>query len=200
MLLTGCSSNEALVKHQVTAEFSDINSYSFFERNSFFTEQQNINDTLRNSLELAIEKSFDAHGYVYQEPLLADIIIAYQLTGIALENTLSPLENMGMCTVCIPKDKNKKPTQPEKPIKGRLPKNKNEQIAKIRQHQKNKREDNIGDLVLNFINVKTKKSLWRSEYPLNIKEKDNSQEIQIKIENAITEMMKLFPTNKAQGI
>jgi hypothetical protein len=42
--------------------------------------------------------------------------------------------------------------------------------------------------------------VWRSVYPLKIKEKDNSREVQEKIYNAIDVMLKDYPNNKLVGL
>ena len=50
-----------------------------------------------------------------------------------------------------------------------------------------------GSLVLDIVDQQDKRSVWRSVYPLKIKPKDNSQEVQDKIQQAIRAMMKTLP-------
>ena len=55
---------------------------------------------------------------------------------------------------------------------------------------------NSGSLIIDFVDTKDNRSVWRSVYPLRIKEKDSSFEIQEKIVSAISSMMSKLP-NKA---
>ena len=70
-------------KYQVKFNFSAVESYSVFGRNSAFTEYQNLSDVDRNSIELVIENIFDKKGLSYQavEQAEPDIKVTYPLSG-----------------------------------------------------------------------------------------------------------------------
>ena len=74
LMITGCSFKSVDLRHQADVNFNELKTYSLFEQESAFTEQQNINDNLRNGIELAIENTFDHHGFSYANIDDADII------------------------------------------------------------------------------------------------------------------------------
>lgn len=192
-LLSACASDQAIIRHQANVDFAKINSYSIFKRASKFTEQQNINDTLRNSIELAIEKELDKQGFVYREPEQADVMVAYVLTGIEVIKPFNTTGKFSACPACPSNGRDKDGQQK----RSRPNSNDNQQGNKNRQLAKADEERNIGTLVLDILDAKTFRTLWESEYPLNVKGKDNSREVQEKIKQAVHEIMKMFPTNQS---
>ncbi len=192
VLLSACASDQAIIRHQANVDFSEIKSYSIFKRASKFTEQQNINDTLRNSIELAIEKEFDKQGFVYREPEQADVMVAYVLTGIEVLKPFNTTGKFTACPACPSNGRDKEGRQK----RSRANANGNQQGSKDRQLAKADAERNIGTLVIDILDAKTFRTLWESEYPLNVKSSDNSREVQEKIKQAITEIMKMYPTNQ----
>lgn len=179
VFLTGCSSSPepAIVKHQLPRfDFDAVTSYSTFPRDSKFAEFQDINDALRNTIELAIEREFDRQGFVFKEPDEADVMVAYQLSGLRV-NKKKRNADVHIC--------------PEGQVcdKGQKKKGK-------RKRQARNFEPGLGSLVINLINTENKQSIWKTSYPLDVEAKDNSRDIQEKIEIAIIEIMKQYPTFK----
>ncbi|MBL4764429.1 MAG: DUF4136 domain-containing protein [Colwellia sp.] len=54
-----------------------------------------------------------------------------------------------------------------------------------------------GSLIIDLVDPKKKRSVWRSVYPLNIDVKDNSAEVNEKILQAVSLMLALYPKSKA---
>ena len=186
LFLAGCASDKTIIQYQAKTDFSKIKTYSLFERSSSFTEQQNISDMLRNSIELAIEKEFDHQGFKYKKSDEADVMIAYVLTGIAINKPFTPNSQLKMCASCKSAESHK--PQPSYSSN-------DQKKMKNRQLERADNERNIGALVLNIMDTKTLRTLWQSEYPLDVENDDNSADMQNKIKLAVSEMMKLYPTN-----
>jgi len=167
-LLAGCtSSRSANTQFRTNFNFSQVDSYRFYDRNSDFSDFQNINDTTRNSIELAIEQVLDKNGFVYQLGGEADIIVTYHLIKNGKE-VKKYNKGIGYCSYCLRGGEAQINKKPFKIIPGAL--------------------------ILDIINPQTESSVWRSVYDLKIKvDRDNSQEVQSKIYEAIDMMMKKFP-------
>ena len=167
-LLTGCtSSRPAISQFRINFNFAQVDSYRFYERSSDFSDYQNINDTTRNNIELAIEQVLDKNGFVYQGEGKADIIVTYYLINDG-QNVIKYNKGIGYCSYCLRGGEAQRNKKPFKIIPGAL--------------------------ILDIVNPETERSVWRSVYDLKIKvDKDNSQEVQLKIYKAIEMMMKKFP-------
>jgi hypothetical protein len=171
-MLSACSSSRlAISKFRNDFNFSQVSSYSFYDRNSDFSDFQNISDAMRNSIELAIEQVLDKNGFEYQQPKNADIVVAYHLVNKNAKELNDYNKGVGYCSYCLrggEAQKNKKPWQI-------MP----------------------GSLILDIVSSKSQQSIWRSVYNLNIhQKKDNSKEAQLKIYQAIDAMMRKFPSSK----
>ncbi|MGJ8693818.1 MAG: DUF4136 domain-containing protein [Thalassotalea sp.] len=191
-LMLGCSSNAVIVQKKANVDFSLINTYSLFPLDSTFTEQQNISHRLRNSIEIAIEKEFDAQGFNYKVPEEADVMVAYLLTGIEIVKPFTTSNQLNTCVHCD-KDQDRERNR-SRGAKSRSP-DANQQQMKTRKLAKEDNERNIGAIVLNIIDRKTLRTLWQSEAELNVKSSDNNIDVQNKIRFAVSEIMKLYPSN-----
>jgi hypothetical protein len=167
-LLAGCTfSRPAITQFRTNFNFSQVDSYRFYDRNSDFSDFQNIKDSTRNSIELAIEQVLDKNGFVYQGEGEADIIITYHLIKNGQE-VKKYNKGIGYCSYCL---RGGEAQINEKPFK-----------------------ISPGSLILDIVNPETENSVWRSIYDLKIKvDRDNSQEVQSKIYQAIDMMLKKFP-------
>jgi len=167
-LLAGCTlSRPAISQFHLKFNFSQVDSYRFYDRSSDFSDFQNINDTTRNSIELAIEQVLDKNGFLYQVRGEADIIVTYHLIKDGRE-VAKYNKGVGFCSYCL----------------------------RGGEAQKNKKTFKMapGGLIVDIVNPETKRSIWRSVYDLKIKaDRDNSKEVQLKIYQAIEMMMKKFP-------
>lgn len=172
-LLGGCSSSQpALSKFRDNFNFSQVSSYRFYNRNSEFSDFQNISDTTRNSIELAIEQVLDKNGFSYQLENDADIIVTYHLINNNIKELTKYNKGVGYCSVCL----------------------------RGGEAQQNSKQFKImpGSLIIDIVNPKSQRSVWRSVYDLKIKmNKDNSKEVQVKIYQAVDAMMEKYPKSIA---
>ena len=129
-----------------------------------------MSDGTRNSIELAIEQVFDKSGFVYRTINEADVVIGYHLVGRNSKELVQYNKGVKYCQPCLSggKEKLKKTDWRYTP----------------------------GSLILDVINSKNSRSIWRSVYPLKIEKEDNSKDIQDKIYAAIEQMLKAFPVEK----
>jgi len=170
-LLTGCiSSKVATSRYKANFDFTAINSYTTFGRDSTFSDYQNINDATRNSIELAIEQVFDKIGFTYRTSENADIVIGYHLVGRNPKELSRYNKGVKYCRLCLRAGEGKSKGSTWRILPG--------------------------SLILDVINTENNRSIWRSVLPLKIDGKDNSKDIQDKIYNAIDIMLKKFPGNK----
>jgi hypothetical protein len=167
LFFIGCSSQPpATAKFKSLFDFSTIESYSTYPRNSAFGESQNISYAIRNNIEIAIEQGFDSKGLIYQSNEKADVIIGYHL--IQNRSDFKKYnQDVKYCDPCL--------------------------HSGLAAKDKTAWQLSPGSLVLDVVDQKDKRSVWRSVYPLKIKPKDNSQEVQAKIQLAIAYMMETIP-------
>ena len=166
--LAACSSiNSATTSFRDGFDFSSVESYSTYGRNSAFGDLQNLNDTIRNTIELAIEQGFDENGFRYKISENADVMIAYHLLNQNLAELNKYNQQVKYCGYCLNGGKNSRV----------------ELETKLRP----------GSLILDIIDPKSQRSVWRSVYPLGFKAQDNSQEMQKKISNAVDSMLRDYP-------
>ncbi len=166
-LIVGCSSKPvATAKYHSHFDFGNIESYSLYDRNSKFSEFQNISDATRNSIELAIEQAIEHLGYQYQNPQQADIVIGYHLINSAKE-LKKYNKGVKFCGPCL-----------------------REGLASA---DKRSWQMLPGSLILDVVDRHNNRSIWRSVYPLKIKDNDNSFEVQDKIFAAISAMVNTIP-------
>ena len=166
--LVSCSSiNSATTSFRDGFDFSSVESYSTYGRNSAFGDLQNLNDTIRNTIELAIEQGFDENGFRYKISENADVMIAYHLLNQNFAELNKYNQQVKYCGYCLNAGKNSR-VELEKKLRP-------------------------GSLILDIIDPKSQRSVWRSVYPLGFKAQDNSQEMQKKISNAVDSMLRDYP-------
>jgi len=166
--LVSCSSiNSATTSFRDVFDFSSVESYSTYGRNSAFGDLQNLNDTIRNTIELAIEQGFDENGFRYKISENADVMIAYHLLNQNFAELNKYNQQVKYCGYCLNAGKNSR-VELEKKLRP-------------------------GSLILDIIDPKSQRSVWRSVYPLGFKAQDNSQEMQKKISNAVDSMLRDYP-------
>jgi len=167
-LISCSSSNVATTSFRSTFDFSTVKSYSTYGRNSAFGDLQNLSDSTRNTIELAIEQGFDDNGFHYKTLKKADIVIAYHVINQNFRELKNYNREVKYCGYCL------KAGQASR----------KELLAKMRP----------GSLILDIIDPKNQRSVWRSIYPLGFKEKDNSREMQEKISGAVDRMLSDYPS------
>jgi len=171
ILLTACSAiKRAGVVYQTRFDFSQVASYSMYERNSVQIDFQYINDITRNGIEIAIEKSMDKQGFLFKEIDAADVIVSYHLIGKKGLELSQYNKSVLYCSYCL----------------------------KASNWQSEQKNWNLapGNLIIDLVDPKSKRSVWRSVYPLDIEIKDNSRKSNAKIQSAIAAMLALYPSSK----
>jgi hypothetical protein len=172
-LISACSSrNNAGVVYHNSFNFSQVKSYSLYNRNSPFTDSQSLLDTSRNAIEIAIERTMSSKKFDYLEPEQADVIVTYYLLNGKIKDYSIYNEVVRFCVQCL----------------------------RANAWQTNHQYSNIaqGSLILDLIDPKKKRSVWRSVYPLNFNVKDNSAKLNKKIQQAVNSMLALYPQDKSQ--
>lgn len=172
--LTACTTFDSTVSaYRNSFTFSTINSYSTYQRNSDFSNLQNLPDSTRNTIEIAIERNFDAKGFEYKPLEQADIIVTYYLIERSFEEFNLYNREINFCSYCLRSGQNTR-VELEKSYRA-------------------------GSLVLDILDPKNKSSVWRSVHRLKISEKDNSRDIQEKINAAVSNMFNTYPQAVAKS-
>ncbi len=171
-LLSACASPEANTSFQAKFNFAELKSYSLYERNSDFAELQNLSDSMRNGIELVIEQNFDSKGYDYQNVEQADIVVGYYLVSRSKRELAEYNQGVKYCFYCLT---SQNPDQNNR-------KDKSNTVV-------------LGSLIIDFIDTSNKRSIWRSSYPLDIDEDDNSRQVQDKINAAVAIMFNDLPAH-----
>ena len=167
--LNACSSGKvAGVFYHNSFDFSAVNSYSLYDHNSAFSETQGLLDNRRNAIEIAIERTMAKKNFSYAEVEQADVIVTYYVFDGRRSDYSDYNKIVHFCTPCL--------------------------RATTWQTSSQNSSVNQGDLVLDIVNPKNNRSVWRSIYPLNLKETDNSAKNNEKIKQAITTMLSHYPS------
>jgi hypothetical protein len=164
ILLAGCSGNKTIAQYQPSYDFSGVEAYSLYERSSDFSDYQNLSHADRNSIEIAIENALDAHGLVYLEVKDADVIVSYHYLDGNFAEFQRYNKGVKYCAPCLRKSNNPAKQRPQR-----------------------------GSLVLDILDKKQERTVWRANYPLRLKVKDNSREIHSKVSEAVSSMLALSP-------
>lgn len=174
IFLSGCSAKKADVYFQHPLLLNNIKSYSLFPRNSSFSEQQNISDGLRNSIEIEIENSFEAKGFHYKPIEQADFIVSYQLLGKNYKNYKDKQLEQGLKQGC-------------KDCSSDLP---NQTRSTRRQAQRGDFEKKETEAItIRLLDSKSRRTLWHASYPLNISTDDYNLAVQEKVRHAVKQLI-----------
>ncbi|MCW8833992.1 MAG: DUF4136 domain-containing protein, partial [Colwellia sp.] len=172
--LNACSSNDSAgVVYHDRFDFSTVKNYSLYDRNSAFTDTQSLLDSRRNAIEIAIERTMAKNNFSYAELEQADIIVTYHILNGKKSDYSNYNKVVHFCQHCL---------------RATAWKTGNKYSTAVH-----------GSLILDLIDPKKKRSVWRSVYPLALKEKDNSAETNDKINQAVAVMLAQYPKNNALG-
>lgn len=175
-LLSACASNKkAGVVYHDSFDFSTVKSYSLYDHNSTFSEAQNLLHTRRNAIEIAIERTMANKKFSYAALEKADVIITYHVFNGKRGDYSKYNKVVHFCAHCL--------------------------RATTWQTERQYSTVSKGSLVLDLVDPKRNRSVWRSIYPLNLKDKDNSAETNDKIKQAVASMLAQYPqvlTNSKQ--
>lgn len=168
LLLSACASvKKAGVVYHDNFDFSKVKSYSLYGRNSLFGETQSLLDVRRNTIEIAIEQTMTSKEFIYQSLDKTDLIVTYHVFTGNRHEFAKYNEAVRFCTPCL-RATTWKTDHKYAPI-------------------------NQGNLILDLIDTKQNRSVWRSAYPLNIKIKENSADTHDKITQAVSTMLAQYP-------
>ena len=178
-------------------DFSNVKNYAFYARNNDTLGYQNLSDVTRNSIEFAIENQLDSLGLKYKDIADADVIVSYFWVATKEQRSVSRSSRQKNQRLQVKPheiseiSQNRELSEYNKGVRYCAPCLKlsanGEQVSKINTDE--------GALIIDLISPKSKRSVWRSSYPVEVKEKDNSQEIQQRIQRAIQEMLLQYPKN-----
>ena len=168
IFLGACSSvQKAGVVYHDSFNFSLVKSYSLYDRNSAFSETQSLLDTRRNAIEIAIERTMAKNKFSYEVLDKADVIITYHVFNGKRDEFSKYNKAVHFCTHCLRATTWKTERQ----------------YSSISQ----------GSLVLDLVDPKQNRSVWRSAYPLDLKDKENSAETNDRIIQAVSAMLAEYP-------
>ena len=168
LLLSACSSGKkAGVVYHDKFDFSAVKSYSLYDHNSIFSETQSLLDTRRNAIEIAIESTMANKKFSYAEVEQADVIVTYHLFNGKRGDYSNYNKMVHFCAQCLQ--------------------------ATTWQVDSKYSPVSQGGLVLDLIDPKMNRSVWRSTYPLGLKEKENSAKTNDKIKQAVAIMLAQYP-------
>ena len=168
LLLSACSSGKkAGVVYHDKFDFSAVKSYSLYDHNSIFSETQSLSDTRRNAIEIAIERTMANKKFSYAEIEQADVIVTYHLFNGKRSDYSNYNKMVHFCAQCL--------------------------RANTWHVDSKYSSASRGSLVLDLIDPKINRSVWRSTYPLDLKEKENSAETNDRIKQAVAIMLAQYP-------
>jgi len=166
--LVACSSmKEAGVVYHDGFDFSAVKNYSLYGRNSTFTEAQSLLDTRRNAIEIAIERTMAKQNFNYIELEQTDLIVTYHVVSGSRKDYAKYNEVVRFCTFCLQATTWKT----------------DQQYSDIRR----------GSLIIDLVDPKQSRSVWRSVYSLDLEDRENSAETNDRIKQAITAMLAKYP-------
>ncbi len=169
--ISACSTHSDAV-YQTNFNFSKVKNYSIYQRNSTFTNTQNLTDSRRNNIEIAIEKALEQQGFQYQDIDNADIVITYHMLNGKKDDY---------------RDYNQAVLFRHNCLKANNWYNEGSELKLKR-----------GSIIIDLIDPKRNRSVWRSIAPLEIGDKDNSQVVNDKIQQTVVRMFQQYPRH-AQG-
>ena len=183
--------------------FSKVQSYTFYGRNDENFDYQSLSDVTRNSIELALEKQLDKQGLVYKDFNQADIIVSYFWVSEPEQLVLQHQrrKNSSSNDQRFQKQRKIQKYQQQVVTSHSQLKKYNQGVrycaACLKMSTEGEKVSQIssdaGALIVDLVSPKTSRSVWRSSYPVIIKEKENSREIQQRIQRAVQQMLLQFP-------
>lgn len=167
--LSGCSSMNNPVIYHTDFDFSKVKTYSFYLNDSDFFDSQSLSYAQRNRIEIAIEKSLNAQAFVYSDLNDADIIVTYYLVKGNRQDYQNYNKVVLFCPHCLK--------------------------ANTWQQDNNEWAIYPGGLIIDLVDPKRHRSVWRSIYPLDFEAKDNSTTQNEKTMEAVNTMLTQYPRN-----
>ncbi len=165
LLVAACTSNTKF-NYDVKYDFANISNYSIYPRGSKFNDIQHLSDYQRNRFEIAIEQAMEQRNYPYQNYLQADIVVSYFLVKQSLQELKVYNKAVKACIAC----------------------------GEAEQQQLNK-DIKSSMLIIDIVDNKKKRSVYRSFAKLKLSAENNSEENQDLIDQAIENILINFPAS-----
>lgn len=170
LALSSCSSRDNPVIYYDDFDFTQVKNYSFYTSGSSFFDSQSLSHAQRSRIELAIERSLNAQEFAYSDVSDADIIVTYHLVKNRPQDYKAYNKSVLFCSHCL-----------------RASKWKTKSYDWQVYH---------GGLIIDLVDPKSNRSVWRSIHPLKFKTKDNSMQTNEIITEAVDVMLLQYPTNE----
>ncbi|MCP4984808.1 MAG: DUF4136 domain-containing protein [Colwellia sp.] len=168
--LSACSTRNNPVIYYSNFDFSQVKTYSFYSSGSTFFDSQSLTHWQRGRIELAIEKTLNSKDFNYTELANADIILTYHLVKNKLLGYQAYNKVVKFCSHCL--------------------------RASAWQQPNSQWLVYPGGLIIDLVDPKKNRSVWRSIHPLKFSEKDNSQKQNEIIREAVNAMLLQYPSDK----
>ncbi|TYK67443.1 DUF4136 domain-containing protein [Colwellia echini] len=162
-----CSSTSYETVYDGRFDFAQVKNYSFYNNDSDFFNSQSLDYAQRSRVELAIERSMNEQRFKYSKPEQADIIVTYHFVNKKYKDYLAYNKIVLFCSHCLR-------------ASTWISENQNWTVFS-------------DALIIDLVDPKNHRSIWRSIYPLNYQVQDNSQKLNEKIINAVDTMLAQYP-------
>ncbi len=134
IVLSACGGVVPQVGYSPGASLSASPTYSFLARDTLRGYNPLANDLTSNRIELAVEKIFSARGYPYQAKAAdADIVVSYFVLGVDKQYLVNYNRGVSPCALCP------------------MPETSQSAVQKYER----------GTLIIDLLDPKTKRSIWR---------------------------------------
>ena len=163
IMLAACAKSADITQKQ-DYDFSNIQTYSLFPRESNFVDIQALTDVQRNGIELTIEKAMEEAGYEYKDWSESDMIISYFWVRRSLASLHKYNKAVGACLACTTNEQN--------------------------ELNKDIRTNN---LIIDVLESERKRTVYRGVFPVDIEADHTSDENLQEIITAVDNILLSFP-------
>lgn len=163
MVLPSCGIKTS-VQTKEGFDFKQVKTFSVFPRSSEFVNLQELSDFQRNRIEMAIEQSMESHQYLYVDHEQADVVVSYFWAGRSLKELAKYNSKVKACIGCTKEEKS----------------NYNRKIR-------------LSTLIIDVLDSKSYRSIYRNLTILKLNGKNNSEENQQIIASTVTDLLADFP-------
>ena len=141
-------------------DFKSIQTYSIFPRNSEFVSLQELSDFQRNRIELAIERAMESQQFQYADYNKADVVVSYFWAGRNFKALAKYNDKVKACIRC----------------------------SKFQKEDYN-RDIRASSLIIDVLDNKTYRTVYRNSTVLELRGKNNSEENQEIIMETVTDLL-----------
>jgi hypothetical protein len=187
--LLGCATVSQIPGHRSDYfKFEKVRTYSTFAPNSAFYQQQNIADDVRNMMDIVLEQTLAKKHVHHTELAQADVIVSYFFVDGDNKALAEYNKLVHLCVICE-HDSQDRVNKGERHAPGQMSPSKGNRNEHQRQASRKRTAEWATGLIVDFIDPKTQRSVWRVYEDLTLSVKDNSRTRQQKITEAIEKML-----------